>query len=364
MNWFWVFFGFCLLIILHEAGHYAAAKATGMRVERFFLFFGPTIWSFKRGETEYGVKAIPLGGYVKITGMTPEEEVPPEVAHRSYYRQDVWKRIVVVAAGPAVNIVLAFAILFGVYWAIGQEQVTQTVGEVRQGSPAAQLLEPGDEIVSVDGKRFAGLSTEERLIEFGETVASHECEGRQVDGCVAAQPVRIEVRRDGQIESFSVRPQYDEEAKRALVGFSYGSESIEIGPGTAAEEAADRIWMVAEGTFHVFTHLFEEEQREQVSGVVGISDVGNQVIDTGLANSLLLLAFVSLSLGLINLLPILPLDGGHIFWSLVEKVRGRPVSWRVMEKATMVGIALVLMLFFLGLSNDIGRIQGEGFEVR
>jgi regulator of sigma E protease len=364
MTWFWIFVGFCLLIILHEAGHFFAAKATGMRVERFFLFFGPTIWSIKRGETEYGVKAIPLGGYVKITGMTPEEEVPPEVAHRSYYRQDVWKRIVVVAAGPAVNIVLAFAILFGVYWVNGQEEIVQQVGEVRKGTPAAQLLQPGDEIVAVDGRRYPGLSTEERLVKFGEDVASHKCPGRQVDGCVAATSVEITVKRNGQLQAFTVRPRYDEEAKRALIGFSYGAQTVDFGPGEAASQAGDAVWEVAEGTVHVFTHLFEKEEREQVSGVVGISAVGDQVIETGLEKSLLLLAFVSLSLGLVNLLPILPLDGGHIFWSLVEKVRGRPVSWRVMEKATMVGIALVLMLFFLGLSNDIGRIQGEGFEVR
>ena len=364
MSWFWVFVGFCLLIILHEAGHFFAAKATGMRVERFFLFFGPTIWSIKRGETEYGVKAIPLGGYVKITGMTPEEEVPPEAAHRSYYRQDVWKRIVVVAAGPAVNIVLAFAILFGVYWANGQEEIVQRVGEVRSGTPAAQLLQPGDEIVAVDGRRYPGLGTEERLVKFGEEVASHKCPRKQIHGCAAATPVEITVRRDGQLQTFSVRPRYDEEAKRALIGFSYGSTMVEFTAGEAASKAGDAIWEVAEGTLHVFTHLFESEQRDQVSGVVGISDVGHQVVQTGLEKSLILLAFVSLSLGLVNLLPILPLDGGHIFWSLVEKVRGRPVSWRVMEKATMVGIALVLMLFFLGLSNDIGRIQGEGFEVR
>ena len=364
MSWFWVFVGFCLLIILHEAGHFFAAKATGMRVERFFLFFGPTIWSFKRGETEYGVKSIPLGGYVKITGMTPEEDIPPEVEHRSYYKQDVWKRIVVVAAGPAVNIVLAFAILFGVFWVSGQEEVVQKVGTVREGSPAAKVLQPGDEIVAIDGQRHPGLSTEERLVEFGEEVGSHKCAGKQVDGCVAAKPVEIEVRRDGQLESFSVYPRYDEEAKRALIGFSYGSQSIDLGPGGAAAEAGDAIWEVASGTFHVFTHLFEKEEREQVSGVVGISDVGHEVVQTGLEKSLLLLALVSLSLGLVNLLPILPLDGGHIFWSLVEKVRGRPVSWRVMEKATAVGIALVLMLFFLGLSNDIGRITGEGFETR
>jgi regulator of sigma E protease len=364
MSWFWVFVGFCLLIILHEAGHFFAAKATGMRVERFFLFFGPTIWSIKRGETEYGVKAIPIGGYVKITGMNPEEDVPPEVAHRAYYRQEIWKRIVVVAAGPAVNIVLAFAILFGVYWANGREEIQQKVGEVRSGTPAAKVLQSGDKIVAIDGLHYAGLGTEERLVKFGETVASHKCDGKQVDGCVATTPVRLEIRRDGQLETLMVYPRYDEEAKRALVGFSYGSVNHPIGAGAAAKEAGDAIWEVAKGTVHVFTHLFESEQREQVSGVVGISDVGHQVIERGLERALLLLAFVSLSLGLVNLLPILPLDGGHIFWSLVEKARGRPVSLRVMERATALGIALVLMLFFLGLSNDIGRITGEGFEVR
>ncbi|HEX3041329.1 MAG TPA: site-2 protease family protein [Solirubrobacterales bacterium] len=364
MSWFWVFVGFCLLIILHEAGHFFAAKATGMRVERFFLFFGPTIWSIKRGETEYGVKAIPIGGYVKITGMNPEEDVPPEHEANAYFRKPVWKRIVVVAAGPAVNIVLAFAILFGVYWVNGHERIDQSVGETRQGSPATKVLKPGDEIVAVDGNRYARLDTEDRLIRFSKVVGSHECAGKQVDGCVAATPVELQVRRDGQLETISVRPRYDSEAERALVGFSYGAEQIEVGPGTAAKDAGDAIWEVASGTVHVFTHLFESEQREQVSGVVGISDVGHQVIERGLEKALLLLALVSLSLGLVNLLPILPLDGGHIFWAVVEKLRGRPASLRVMERATMVGIALVLMLFFLGLSNDIGRITGEGFEVR
>jgi regulator of sigma E protease len=181
---------------------------------------------------------------------------------------------------------------------------------------------------------------------------------------VAKTPTRLEIRRDGRVKTLTVYPRYDSEAKRALVGFSYGSVNHPIGAGAAAGEAGDAIWEVASGTFHVFTHLFESQQREQVSGVVGISDVGHQVIEKGLERALLLLAFVSLSLGLVNLLPILPLDGGHIFWALVEKLRGRPVSLRVMERATMIGVALVLMLFFLGLSNDLGRITGEGFEVR
>jgi regulator of sigma E protease len=364
MSWFWVFVGFCLLIVLHEAGHFFAAKATGMRVERFFLFFGPTIWSVKRGETEYGVKAIPIGGYVKITGMNPEEDVPPEHEANAYFRKPVWKRIVVVAAGPAVNIVLAFAILFGVFVVNGRPEADQRVGAVKSGTPAAKVLQPGDRIVAIDGKRFSRASDRERLDRFAKTVGSHECAGKQVDGCVASTPVKIEVERNGETKTFSVYPRYDNEAERALIGFSYGSRMIGLGAGGAASKAGDAIWEVASGTVHVFTHLFESEQRKQVSGVVGISDVGHQVIERGLEKALLLLALVSLSLGLVNLLPILPLDGGHIFWAVVEKLRGQPVSLRVMERATMVGIALVLMLFFLGLSNDIGRITGEGFEVR
>jgi regulator of sigma E protease len=364
MSWLWVFIGFCFLIIIHEAGHFAAAKAVGMRVERFFLFFGPTIWSFKRGETEYGVKSIPLGGYVKITGMNPEEDVPPEHEADAYFRKPVWKRIVVVAAGPAVNVVLAFLILFGVHLVNGRSQFDQRVGEVKAGMPAAKVLQPGDRIVAIDGRRFSGLPADERLERFAETVGSHKCAGEQVDGCVAATPVRIEIERGRQTRTFSIYPRYDKEAERALVGFSYGRRTVDVGFATAASEAGDAIWEVASGTFHVFTHLFESEQRKQVSGVVGISDVGHQVVEKGFEKALLLLALVSLSLGLINLVPILPLDGGHIFWALVEKLRGRPASLRVIERATVVGFALVLMLMFLGLSNDIGRITGEGFEVR
>ena len=116
MSWFLAFAGFAALIILHELGHFTAAKAVGMRVERFSLFFGRTRLRWQRGDTEYGVGWLPLGGFVKITGMNPAEEIPPEVAHRAYYRQPVWKRLVVIAAGPAVNIFLAFVILMGLYW--------------------------------------------------------------------------------------------------------------------------------------------------------------------------------------------------------------------------------------------------------
>src|SRR5262249_49266572 len=159
MSYVLAFLGFAALIILHEAGHFTAAKAVGMRVERFALFFPPLIWKVKRGETEYGIGAIPLGGYVRITGMNPAEEVPPEHATRAYYRQPVWKRIVVIAAGPFVNIALAFFILAGVYMAQGTVEPPPVVGKVEQN--AASVLKPGDAVLAVDGKGLSGNYTEQ-----------------------------------------------------------------------------------------------------------------------------------------------------------------------------------------------------------
>jgi regulator of sigma E protease len=363
MNWVLIFLGFSLLIILHEAGHFFAAKATGMRVERFFLFFPPKLVSVRRGETEYGIGAIPAGGFVKISGMNPDEELPPEAQGRGYYDQPVWKRIVVIGAGPAVNIVLAFAILFVL--ALGADRPNQTVGEVFPDTPAAAAkLKPGDRILAVDGNRYANLEGTERLERFQDAVASHRCAGRQIDGCRAATPVTLTVSRDGKVSQMAVRPEYDRAAERALVGFGYGSESADLDAAAAAGRAADLMWLVSSRTVTVFAKLFEEEQRKEVSGVVGVSSVANETMDISLERSLALLALVSLSLGLINLFPFLPLDGGHIFWSLVEKVRRKPVPFSVMERAGAIGFVLVIMLFFIGLTNDIGRLTGEGFDVR
>jgi regulator of sigma E protease len=363
MNWLLIFLGFSALIILHEAGHFFAAKATGMRVERFFLFFGPKLVSVKRGETEYGIASIPAGGYVKISGMHPEDKLPPGEEHRGYYEQAVWKRIVVIGAGPAVNIVLAFLILFAL--ALGGERPTQTVERIVPKTPAATAgLKPGDEILAIDGSRYLNRGSEGRIEAFRDEIASHRCSGRQVNGCQAATPVTLTVERNGESRQIVVRPEYDAGEERALIGFGYGVEPAHRGPGEAAGKAADLMWLVASRTATVFARIFEEDKRKEVSGVVGVSAVANETIDVSTERSLLLLAVVSLSLGLINLFPFLPLDGGHIFWSLVEKVRGRPVPYRVMERAGALGFVLVIMLFFLGLTNDIGRLTGEGFNAR
>jgi regulator of sigma E protease len=364
MTWVWIFLGFSALIILHEAGHFLAAKATGMRVERFFLFFPPKLVSVKRGETEYGIGAIPAGGFVKISGMNPDEELPPEARGRGYYDQPVWKRIVVIGAGPAVNILLAFAILFFVFLASAQS-ITQTVGEISPGTPAAKTLKAEDRIVAVDGRSFPAVDEETRLERFRRQVASHECAGKQVEGCAAATPVFLRVVRDGQPMTISVRPEYDPDLEYNRLGFSYGTTDADLSAGEAATRGLDLMWEVTSGTVTVFANILDPERRKEVSGVVGVSDVAHQTIEElGASESLLLLAVVSLSLGLINLFPFLPLDGGHIFWSLVEKVRRKPVPFAVMERAGAIGFVLVIMLFFIGLTNDIDRLSGDGFNVR
>ncbi len=373
MSYLLAFAGFAALIILHEFGHFVAAKAVGMRVERFALFFPPLIakWRPKNSETEYGIGAIPLGGYVKITGMNPDEEMPPEVAHRAYYRQTVWKRIVVIAAGPAVNIVLAFVILW-VLFASRPMLLSQPVVErVEKDSPAQGVLAPRDRLVSVDGVRGfeAGISAEQgekRVAALRDAVETHSCAGRARQGCAATEPVKVVVLRDGQQRALEVVPRYDEKAERLLIGFGFGTRGVDVGVGEAAKLSVSGMWNVTTLTVQSIVKLvYDKEARDEVSGVVGSYEATRQSVEFGTVRVLSVLALISLSLGIINLFPFLPLDGGHIFWAVAEKIRGRAISFRVMERASIVGFLLVLMLFYVGLSNDIGRLtSGEGFGVR
>jgi len=361
MSWALAFAGFAVLIILHEFGHFAAAKAVGMRVEKFYLFFPPAIAKIRRGETEYGIGAIPLGGFVKITGMNPDEELPPEVAPRAYYHQPVWKRIVVIGAGPAVNLLIAFVILF--FLAFDFAEQTTEVGIVESGSPAAGKIKPGDTIVAVDGESITG-SPEQRFEAVRAAVAEHECAGEPADGCRAETPAAITVERDGSEKKLSVTPFYDAAAGRYRIGFAQGQRPLDPSIPEAAREAGDVMWQVTSGTVTTIANIFDPETREQISGVVGSYEVTRQSIEFSTQRALFLLAVISLSLAVINLFPFLPLDGGHIFWSLVEKLRGKPVPFSVMERASVVGFALVAVLFVIGFTNDIGRLTGEGFEVR
>ena len=354
---FLAFAGFALLVILHELGHFWAAKTVGMRVEKFSLFFPPTLFSRKRGETEYAIGAIPAGGYVKISGMNPSEDLPDEVRTRAYYAQPVWKRIVVIAAGPAMNLLLAFVLLFAFIFLIGANTQSNEVGVVEKDYPAATVLEPGDRLIAVDGKR--GDPT-----VLSRKVASHKCPGEATRGCEAAEPATVVVERGGRKRTFEITPVYDPQAKRTRIGFSYAQGPRETLPfSESVDWTVDRFWFITKATIELPARLIDPEQRREISGVVGSYEVTRQTILNDVAQVVGILAIISLSLAIVNLFPFLPLDGGHIFWAIVEKVRGKPVPFSVMERAGVVGFMLVILIFLVGLTNDIDRLSGEGFQV-
>ncbi len=352
--------GFILLILLHEAGHFAAAKAVRMRVERFSLFFPPLLFRKRIGETEYAVGATPLGGYVKISGMNPDEDLPDEVRTRAYAAQPVWKRVVVIAAGPAVNLALALLLLFVFFWQIGPEQPTDRVAEVEPGFPAAGAIRPGDRLVAVDGRRGSPR-------DLSAAISAHRCPGRQVEGCQAKVPARVVVERGGREITLALAPVFDAREDRHRLGVRYAVVRTAFPLGEAAGRSLDRFWFIATQTAALPARFFDAERRKEISGIVGGYEVTRRTILTDIANVVLVLAVISLSLAIINLFPFLPLDGGHIFWSLVEKVRGKPVPFGVMERSGLVGFVLVFLVFLTGLTNDLSCLTSpdcQRFTVR
>jgi regulator of sigma E protease len=356
MSWALAFLGFATLVILHEAGHFFAAKAVGMRVERFSLFFPPLLVRKKIGETEYAIGGIPLGGYVKITGMNPAEEIPPEHIERAYYRQPVWKRVTVIAAGPFVNIALAFVILVGVFMATGTPGPPPVVGQVEQNTPAAALgLRSGDQVLAVDGKRPTATTLSGQVDQIGKAIAAHK--GTQV---------AVTIGRDGQEKVVKGATFYDKANKRWRFGFAYDPDATKVpaGPIRASRLAVTGMWNVTTDTVSHIAQIFVPEKRKEIGSVVGGFETTRAAIDFKASTAFLVLAFISLSLGVINLFPFLPLDGGHIFWALAEKVRGRAIPFAVMERAGFIGFALVIGLFMIGLTNDIDRLANGGFGFR
>jgi regulator of sigma E protease len=344
------------LIILHELGHFLAAKAVGMRVERFSLFFGPVIASFRRGETEYALSALPLGGYVRITGQDPRKELPPELAPRGYFAKPPWQRIVVIAAGPLANVLVAIVLAWLAFAIYGETVTTNHVAGPLK-APAAGVLRPGDRIVSVDGKP----GQPEQIVA---AISSHRCAGKPTAGCRATTPVTMVIARDGARQTLRVRPVYDKQAQKMRVGFAFALAQHDVGPLRAASLGESRLWDVTKAELSVFAHIFDAKARSQLTSVVGTVDITHQLINQDKQAALLMIALISIALAVVNLLPILPLDGGHIVWAVLDWVRKKPVSITAMERSAMVGLALILVLVILVMSNDISRLQDGGLNVR
>ena len=369
MSWVLTILGIVALIVLHELGHFLAAKAVGMRVERFSLFFPPKLVGIRRGETEYMIGAIPAGGYVKITGMNPEEleGMAPEVAARAYCNQAPWKRIVVILAGPGMNFLIAFVI----FWAILASSSyngdltlgninssiqtlvpATTVQETEKGSPAQGVLQHGDRILAVDGRPVTVASAM-------HAIAAHRCAGVLSADCRAATPVQLTVKRSGRVLTLSVYPRYSAAARRMLVGFDFGATPKQFGALAAAGVAAHEMWSATGNLITGIGRAYTSSKaRHEVHTIVGIGEIAHEAVADGAGYGLVILGLISLILAVVNLFPFLPLDGGHVAWALAEKVRGRRISVAAMWRYSTVGIVLFAFLFINGLSNDIAHLGG------
>lgn len=343
---------FSAFIIIHEAGHYWAARATGMKATEFFLGFGPRLWSFRRGETEYGVKALPLGGYVRIAGMSLTEEVDPADLGRTYRDKPFWKKSVVVLSGVVLNFFTAFFLLFGLFWYSGVLKWTTEVDWVSPEisgvpTPAAEAgLVEGDVLEAIDG---VVLTDWEEAVEVimsrpGQTVTLTYIR----DGLPNSVPVTLG----------SYHPRTGEGV--GFLGVSPTVRRVSVGPITAAGQAIASEWAIVTGVLEAFSRIISPESLLELGGVlvgeeevsqdirpvspIGLVRIGTQASELGLGNLVFILAVVNVTLGLFNSLPLYPLDGGHFAVALYEKVTGRPLSHR-----TLVPIAAMVLLFMLFL---------------
>ncbi|HEX6311427.1 MAG TPA: M50 family metallopeptidase [Acidimicrobiia bacterium] len=357
----YIVLGLVVLIMAHEAGHYYAAKRSGMKVTEFFLGFGPRIWSVTRGETEYGVKAIPAGGYVRIIGMNNLEEVEPDDEGRTYRDATFGRRLVTVLAGVTVNILIAIALFFLVFAFRGvPEGVSTTLDEVLARTPAAAAgLEPGDRIVSIDGRPIDEWDDVSDALETRageETVFVVERGGE-------LQPIDVTPRERSRTDSSGYVGIAPREGYRSVGVIGAVGESVAtIGEGTVNIGRGFAEFFSPSGLSEYSENFTESGgsgsgngsvDAERPRGIIGIVDIGGDVVDGDLWRLLWLLAFINLIVALFNLIPLLPFDGGHAaiacYEQVVSKIRGREVRVDYAKLMPMTAVVLVLILT-LGVS--------------
>jgi regulator of sigma E protease len=329
------------LIIIHEFGHFAVAKRNGVKVERFAVGFGPKIAGIKKGETEYALCAVPLGGYVKMAGETYDDK--PEDKPWEFLSKSPGVRARIILAGPFLNYLGAF-VLFSLIFMVGNPELSSKIGEVMEGYPAesAGLLSE-DRIVSVNGK------------EVGLWAELTEIIHKNTEG-----PVLLGIERSGQLREISVVPKVETrkdvfgvESKIALVGIAPSQDIVvtRYNPFKAVYMGAKRLFLLSFMTLKaIFFMITGRMSLKAVSGPVGIFVLTGKAAELGFIYLLQMMAVLSASLAIFNVLPIPVLDGGHLVFILIEKIRGRKVSPRVQEIATQTGlyilIALMLVVFY------------------
>ena len=342
-----------ILIFVHELGHFLLAKKLGVGVITFSLGFGPKLIGRKMGETQYQISAVPLGGFVKLIGENPEEAVKEEDLSRSFSAQPIWKRTLIISAGPFFNFFLAVALFFSINL-FGIPYFPPKVGEVSPGLPAERVgLKKEDLVLSIDGKEVSKWEDLHKIIS--------DSKGKELS---------IKVKRNGEILNFKVTPQavkdknlFGEEVETFRIGIVNPKEVLmeKVNPMIALGMGLVQTWQGIKLTVVGIVKLIQRViPAKTIGGPILIAQLAGEQAKRGLLSLILFMAILSINLGVINLFPIPILDGGHFLFLGLEAVLRRPISIKKMEMAQQIGLVFIILLMLFAFYNDLIRIFSPG----
>ena len=329
-------FVFGVIVMIHELGHFLTAKACGMRVDEFAIGIGPNVIQKQKGETLYSIRLLPLGGFNKIAGMDPSEDV----GERGFNNKPVWQRFIVIAAGATFNFLLAIVIYFCIFAFHGTTVPSHepVIGDTVAGNPAAEAgIQQGDRILTINGQSIQ---------EWKDITQSLQGHSNHV--------VSVTLDRKGGIISTTVIPR--ESGDRAVIGINPVMDVKQYGIGESAVYAVTHtgstIMEMLQGLWNIVTG----HSKGDVAGPIGVAQMAGQVAQHGFISLLLFTALLSLNLGVINLLPIPVLDGGHLVLLILEGITGRKLPEKALQYIQMTGVGLLLLVFVYSTFQDILRL--------
>ena len=333
-------FVFGLIVLVHEWGHFITAKFTGMRVDEFAIGFGPKIFKFRRGETLYSLRAIPLGGFNDIAGMDPSDNPAGE---RGFCEKPVFSRMLVILAGAGMNFIMPIILFFAIFATVGiaQPATEPVIGAVIENKPAANAgLIAGDKILSVNGEK---VSTWEELTA-------------KLKASDSDKNILLDYERNSKVSTVSITPEFDSQSKRVLIGIqsaiSYEKMSVVDAFVLSVKHTIEILAMM----LGALVDLVQSPSQADVAGPIGITKMAGQVAERGFIPLLNFAALLSLNLGIINLLPVPALDGGHFVGLAIEAVRGKPLSPKALMYTQRVGVAILLLLTVVVTTSDVIKV--------